>query len=151
MKYLPAETLIAASRGDKLVLTNHRIQMTDSNFWGQSFTISIFLEDISSMEVKHKSNTLLLMLGIICVLGGFIRNGFMDIVGSEYAMFAGFVLGGIFFAIWFFTRKHIISISSNGGSSLNFIAQYMSDEKIDDFLYNVSLSKQTRVNQLAKL
>ena len=70
MKLLPNEEKLITSNEDKIVLTNHRIQMTDS-FWGQSFTISIFLEDISSIEIKYKSNILLLILGAICVLGGF--------------------------------------------------------------------------------
>ena len=142
MKLLPNEEKLITSNEDKIVLTNHRIQMTDS-FWGQSFTISIFLEDISSIEIKYKSNILLLILGAICVLGGF----YMGFKGMPL----GLVLGGIFFAVWWFTRKHIISISSDGGSSLNFMVQGMGDEKINDFVHNVSVAKQTRVNQLAKL
>lgn len=147
MKLLPNEEKLITSNADKIILTNHRIQMTDS-VWGQSFTVSIFLEDISSIEIKYKSNILLIILGVICVLGGFYMAG--QSRGSE-GMIAGLVLGGIFFAIWWFTRKHIISISSDGGSSLNFMVQGMGDEKINDFVHNVSLAKQTRVNQLAKL
>jgi hypothetical protein len=147
MKLLPNEEKLITSNADKIILTNHRIQMTDS-VWGQSFTVSIFLEDISSIEIKYKSNILLIILGVICVLGGFYMAG--QSRGSE-GMIGGLVLGAIFFAIWWFTRKHIISIASDGGASLNFMVQGMGDEKINDFIHNVSLAKQTRVNQLAKL
>ena len=147
MKLLPNEEKLITSNEDKIILTNHRIQMTDS-VWGQSFTISIFLEDISSIEMKYKSNILFIILGVICVLGGVYMGGQNG--GSE-SMIGGLVLGGIFFALWWFTRKHIISISSDGGASLNFMVQGMGDEKIANFIHNVSLAKQTRVNQLAKL
>ena len=147
MKLLPNEEKLITSNADKIILTNHRIQMTDS-VWGQSFTISIFLEDISSMEIKYKSNILFIILGVICVLGGVYTAGQHG--GSE-AMIGGLVLGGIFFALWWFTRKHIISISSDGGASLNFMVQGMGKDKIADFIHNVSLAKQTRVNQLHKV
>lgn len=145
MKLLPNEEKLISSNEDKIILTNHRIQMTD-RFWGQSFTISIFLEDISSVEIKYKSSILFIIIGVICMLGDFFGfiNGVLSIP-------VGLFLGVIFFGIWRFTRKHVVSISSVGGSSLNFEVQGMDDDKIADFVYKVSLAKQTRVNQIAKL
>jgi len=142
MQLLPNEEKLLTSNGDKIILTNHRILMTDS-VWGQSFSIIIFLENISSIEKKYKSNILFLIGGALIVLVGFYA-GNQDTVG-------GLVLGGIFIAIWWLTRKHVISISSNGGSSLNFMLQGMSDDKINDFVHKVSIAKQTRVNQLHKV
>ncbi len=146
MKLLPNEEKLITSNENKIILTNHRIQMTDS-VWGQSFTISIFLEDISSLEIKYKSNIIFIILGVIYLLGGV----YMARQGGSEAMIGGLVLGGIFFALWWFTRKHIISISSDGGASLNFMVQGMGEDKIADFIHNVSLAKQTRVNQLHKV
>jgi len=146
MKLLPTEEKLITSNEDKIILTNHRIQMTDS-VWGQSITISIFLEDISSLEIKYKSNIIFIILSIICLLGGASSAG----QEGSTALIGGLVFGGIFFALWWFTRKHIISISSDGGASLNFMVQGMGDDKIDDFIHNISLAKQTRVNQLHKL
>lgn len=146
MKLLPNEEKLITANEDKIILTNHRIEMTDS-VWGQSFTISIFLEDISSLEIKYKSNIIFIILGVICLLGGVYMAG----QGGSEAMIGRLVLGGIFFALWWFSRKHIISISSKGGTSLNFMVQGMGDDKIADFIQNVSLAKQTRVNQLHKL
>ncbi len=145
MKLLPNEDRLLSSNGDKVILTNYRILMTES-VWGQSFSISIFLEDISSIETKYKSNIFLLIIGAICVLVGF----YSATNGGGQAMVIGVVIGGIFFAIWWFTRKHIISISSNGGALLNFMVQGMDDDIINNFVYRVSLAKLTRVNQLHK-
>jgi hypothetical protein len=145
MKLLPNEEKIVTSNGDKIILTDHRIQMTD-RLWGQSYTISIFLEDISSIEIKYRSRILLLVLGVASVLAGFFLAG-QHRMNDE--MISGLILGAIFFVIWWFTRKHIISISSNGGAKLHFIVQGMSDEKVNDFVYKLSVAKQTRVNQLS--
>lgn len=146
MKLLPNEEKLITSNSEKIILTNHRIQMTES-VWGQSFTISIFLENISSFEIKYKNNILFFILGLICLGGGIFMAG-QEV--SE-GLIGGLVLGSIFFALWRGTRKHIISISSDGGASLNFIVQGMSDDAIADFIHKVSVAKQTRVNQLHKL
>ena len=116
MKLLPNEERLLTSNEEKVIVTNFRIQMTDKE-WGQSFNIGIFLEDISSIEVKYSSHIILILIGIICVLGGFYLGGQH---GSGEALTIGIVFGGIFFAAWWFTRKHIISISSDGGAALNF-------------------------------
>jgi hypothetical protein len=147
MKLLPNEEILVSSNSDKLILTNHRIQLTEKS-WGQSFSIGIFIEDISSIEVKYKSNTILLLVGILCVLVGFYMSGKSN--GNE-EMLGGIFLGGILILIWWLSRKHVVSITSNGGAKLNFMVQGMGDEKISDFVHNVSLAKQTRVNQLAKI
>ena len=110
MNLLPNEEKLVSSNEDKIILTNHRIHLRDS-VWGQSFTISIFLEDISSIEIKYKSNIVFMILGVICILGGFYA------AGQGGNLLGGIVIGGIFLALWWFTRKHVVSVSSNGGSS----------------------------------
>ncbi|MEI6142597.1 MAG: hypothetical protein WCP85_25195 [Mariniphaga sp.] len=139
MTLLPNEAKIITSDDEKIILTNHRIQMTDS-VWGQSFFISIFLEDISSITIKYKSNIIFIILTAFCALGS-----------AYYQAPMGLVPTLIFFAVFWFTRKHVISISSNGAASLIFQVEGMDDKKISDFVYEVSLAKQTRVNQLHKL
>ena len=147
MKLLPNEEAIISSNEDKIILTNYRIQMTDSA-WGQSFSICIFLEDISSIEVKYKSNVLLIILGVICVLGSFYFAGQHG--GSE-TMVGGLIFGGIFFAAWWFTREHIISISSDGGAVLSFLVSGIGDDKIADFMQKLFLAKLNRVHQFQKV
>lgn len=45
MKLRPNEEKLITLKADKIILTNYRIQMTDSAL-GQSFTISIFLRTL---------------------------------------------------------------------------------------------------------
>src|ERR1035437_6886714 len=64
------EEQLVTSNGNKVILTSHRIQMTDSD-WGSSYSIVIFLEDISSIETRYKSNIIFLILGCLGILFGF--------------------------------------------------------------------------------
>jgi hypothetical protein len=131
--------------------------MMTHKVWGKSSKITICLEDISSIETHYKSNILFLIIGVILALVGlvtglsFIRAVYSSIVMSAPVGLGGLVLGGIFIAIWWFTRKHLVTISSNGGSHLNFIVEKMSDEKIDNFVTSVLEAKIKRVNQLFML
>jgi hypothetical protein len=144
MKLLPGEEMLVASNENKIVLTSHRIQMTES-VWGQSYTVSMFLEDISSMEVKYKSYVFFLFIGALSIVAGL----YLATQGGESnAMLGGLVIGVIMFALWWFSRRHMVSISSNGGATLDFMVQGMSDEKIEKFLYDVNLAKHQRMNYL---
>ena len=57
----------------------------------------------------------------------------------------------MFIALWWFSRKHLVSISSNGGKSLNFIVEKMTDDNIEDFVIKVQEAKLKRVNELFKV
>jgi hypothetical protein len=69
MQLLPNEEILVSSNQDKVILTNQRIHLSDSE-WGKSYQITIFLEDISSIEMLYKSNPLLLVLAAVCFLVG---------------------------------------------------------------------------------
>ena len=60
----------------------------------------------------------------------------------------GFVVGILMFAFWWFSRKHLISIGSDGAASLDFGLQGMSDDKIEKFLFDVNSAKNQRMNYL---
>lgn len=146
MKFLQDEQLITASNGNRITLTNKRIQMKDEVL-GKAYTIIIFLEDISSTEVQYKSYVILLFLGVLSVLGGLLTGSSSNNVS---AMAGGIILGVIFLAIWWFTRKHIVSISSNGGSRMNFGVEGMDSSKIEEFINTLHDAKANRVQSLAK-
>src|SRR5260221_1634856 len=111
MKLLPNEEKLMSSKDDKVVLTNYRIQNNDSQ-WGKSFTQIIFLEDISSIEVKYKDSTLFLMLAVICIVAAILGGLSGNREGSNI-MSGGILFGLIFFILWWVSRKHTITISSN--------------------------------------
>jgi hypothetical protein len=146
MKLLPNEEKLITSNEDRIILTNFRITKRDE-IWGKSYRISIFLEDISSIEVHFKSNIILLSIGILLILAGGVIG---DLGGAESS--AGpLLLGGIFIAVWWFSRKHIVTVSSDGGSSLNILVKGMSDAKIEDFITSIQEVKLKRINELYKL
>lgn len=146
MKLLQNEEKLITSDEDRMILTNYRITKRDE-VWGKSYKISIFLEDISSIEVHFKSNIVFLIIGILLALAGLV----MSSQGGAESSVGSFVIGGIFIAIWWFNRKHIVSISSDGGSTLNILVKGMSDGKIEDFITSVQDAKLKRINQLYKL
>lgn len=146
MTLLPGENKLITSDNDRMILTNYRITKRDE-IWGKSYKISIFLEDISSIEVHFKSHIVLLIIGVLMLLAGLG----MSIEAGPIVSVGSIVVGGIFIAIWWFSRKHIVSISSDGGSTLNILAKGMSDSKIDDFITSVQEAKLKRMSQLCKL
>ncbi len=146
MILLPNEEKLLSSNNDKVVLTDLRVRMTDYAL-GKTYTIIIFLEDISSIEVRYKSQIILLILAGISVFGGFFMNsGYHE----DSSVMWGFVLGAMFFIAWLLTRRHIISIASDGGAVINFIVEGMSEDKVSDFVDRLSLAKHERINKLFK-
>jgi len=147
MKLLPTEEKILVSNEDKLILTDHRIYMKDS-ILGQSFQITIFLEDISSLEVKYRSRILYLIFFILGIISG-ITVGIMQ-EGIELT--AGLIgLGILSLILWWYSRTHLIVISSDGGSPMIFRLKGMKDQTINEFIYEVSLAKQKRIRNLNKI
>ena len=144
MKLLQNEENILTSNDNSVVLSNLRIYMHSISL-GRAYTISIFLEDISSIELKYTSVILFLGLAVLCIILGTL--GAMNNERSNLFM-AGVVFGLIFLALWWFSRKHVISVASNGGSVLNFGVSGMSDASMEDFLYQLSNAKLARVNKL---
>ena len=151
MTLLPNELEVVTSNEDKIVLTNKRIQMTQKD-WGRSYKISIFLEDISSTQVIYKSNILWLILSILSLLYFAItlmqndRFGYSD----KTSMQVSFVIGIIFLALYWFSRRHVISIHSDGGKPLEFMVNRMSDTEIEHFFDKVQLAKDERMQELSK-
>lgn len=141
MKILDNEKVILTSNNDKVILTDHRIHMKVKD-WGIDYSIGIFLEDISSIEVKYKSNLILLLVGILSIVGSMFY-GLSE--NQSDIMVLGLILGLILLGLWWFSRQHIVSISPNGGEKLNFSIQGFDAEKVEDFVWKVSKAKAERV------
>lgn len=147
MKLLPNEQKLITSSDDDVILTDHRIYMTEKVL-GQSYTISIFLEDIRSIEIKYKSKLIFIVLGVLFFLAGVFLSG----QSSKSELFlAGLIISIIFLGLWMITRKHIISVKSISSSSLDVPVHNMSEDKINNFVHAVSVAKQKRINQLHKI
>jgi|GEM_PF-613235 hypothetical protein len=151
MTLLLNEHEVLTSNENQIILTNKRIQMTQKD-WGRSYKISIFLEDISSTQVLYKSNIVWLVLGIFSLVYfalALIQNDRFSYY-DKAPMQISLVVGLIFLALYWFSRRHIISIHSDGGKPLEFMINRMSDAEIEHFFDKVQSSKHDRMNELFK-
>lgn len=149
MSLLQNEKEIILSNDNKVVLTNYRISMKYSS-WANKYYISIFLEDVSSVENKNSSNFYYIIYSLFSLFISFLLD-FSYIKYYEYIKYIGFFMAFVFFYNWWLSRKKIISISSNGGSKLEFDVNSMTDKSVEDFIYEVLNAKQIRINQLNKI
>jgi len=140
MNLLENENEIISLNGKRIILTNYRIIQNDQ-LAGKSYSISIFLENISSIENQYKSSPVYLIIAGVAFIGG---------IGYESLM-VGVIAGLIFVALWWFSRKHLITIKSNGGSSLNILAEKMKKKDIENFVFNIVKAKSERINKIHKI
>ena len=149
MKLLPNEKMLVTSDNNKLALTNQRISLTE-NAWGGGYFISIFLENISSIEKKFKTDTVFLLIGCFALFFGYVffTNGEERDHGTATVISS---LGIICLIFWVISWKYVVTISSNGGASLNFVVNGIKRERVDDFLDKLSLAQAERMKSLNKL
>ncbi len=137
MELLANEQTILTSNNNRVVLTDHRIAVNDERL-GQAYSITIFLEDISSIENSYKSKLIYLILAVIIFIGTmYVRMGSYGLLGVLLFLF-----------LWYATRKHMIVISSNGGSSADILASHVSKQGVKEFIHQVVKAKAERIQML---
>lgn len=139
MNLFPSEEYLVRSNNDRIILTTHRIQLTSKD-WGSSYRSILFLEDISSIEKRSSSLFIALVIGIFLLVGGMMWANQADINQINPATISGIIL----IIVYFLSRKHVVSITPNGGKSLNFEIGQMSDEEVNEFIDKVQLAKLVR-------
>ena len=150
MILLSNEHEILSSNENKIVLTNQRVHLYEKE-WGRSYSIFIFLENISSVEVRYNSNIIFFVLAIISALFSILTFLNSDRYSSNDNILGYGVVATIFFIILYWvSRRHVISISSNGGKSLNFQINKMRDDDIEDFIFKVEEAKNQRMQDIVK-
>lgn len=150
MILLTDEHEILSSNESKIVLTNYRVHMHEKE-WGRSYSIFIFLEDISSIEIRYSSNVIFFILAIISALFSILIFSNSNIDSTNEHLLGYGVVATIFFIIlYWISNSHVISISSDGGKPLNFQISKMGDDDITDFIYKVSEAKNLRISSLSK-
>jgi hypothetical protein len=132
----PSEELITQSDDKIITLTTRRIPYKTKS-WGRAHLISMNLEKISSVEVRYKSWVIILLIGVLLCIAGlyFGANNAGDL------MMAGVGLGFLCVVLYFVTRKHVITISSDGGAEINFHTSRIKDEKLMEFINMVEKAK----------
>lgn len=147
MMLLSNESELVSSNEGKIILTNQRIHMSDKE-WGNEYNITIFLEDISSIEMHYKSNMIFFMLGVVAGLFCFYSYASGNDSGAGgISLIATIVL----FVLYWVSRKHIVSITSHGGKALNFEAASLPEYEMQKFLAKVQEAKLQRIDQLRNL
>ncbi len=130
--FIEGEELITISKGGLVTLTTHRIRL-ERSYSGQSYIISMLLRKISSIEVDSKSIPLLWIMGAITGL-----VSIYGIVQEEMELFIPLiVLALLFFIGYYKSRKHLISIRSDGANKLQFRTQDLSYKEVVDFINQV--------------
>lgn len=115
MESLENETLITESNNRQILLTTHRLRYHQSISKNSNFT-SIMLDKISSIELTYHSNIWLLIIGILTL---------------------PFLIGIILIILFFTTKKHIVRITPDGGTSIVFETKGMKRDFLEDFINKV--------------
>lgn len=153
MQLLTNESAIISSNNDKVVLTTHRISLEEKE-WGRSYSIYLFLEDISSIQVHFTTTPLWLILSVISALVALVAiiqgnsSDYYDSDQRNTIMGLGLIGAVVFFFLWRSSRQHILSIYPDGGQPLKFLVSGMNNLQIDDFVYKVQQAKSDRMNSL---
>lgn len=96
--------------------------------------MSVLLNKISHIEVKHTSYPLLLLLALFAAGGG-IGIGLSE--NEESTLVVGIAIAIILAILYFVLRKHSIQVTSDGGGKMNFHTQGMKSEQVLKFVNQV--------------
>lgn len=129
MKLLPGEREVVRTNGGILVLTTHRVRL-DQQEAGRSQIVSIMLDQVASCGLITKSYPLLLLFAItVALLALWMRQIGAAVVG-----------GGFFVALYWFSRRAILSVASSG-AAIEIGATGLSREALVDFIDSVETAK----------
>lgn len=138
---LPEESVLFLTENGMVTLTTHRVRY-NNKIWGQSNFISIMLEKISSVQVLSISYPLLWILGALTGVAGLAlattRNG-----GTPEVVISLFIA---FFLIvgYFISRRHVCTITSDGGGKIVFRTENMPTAALIDFAHQIEAAKHKR-------
>ena len=147
MNLLANEEKILISDENKIILTTHRIQQTAKE-WGSYYSISFFLEDISSVEMRAQNIPVLLIIGGIAIIAGLymaLQAG--SRVNSQDA-FIFIVIGLALLGAWLLTKQRQIKITANSGRSMGIDARRLTQQKSEEFIDKLQQAKSKRVDLL---
>ena len=128
------EKIITQSDGNLITLTDYRIRYTDKE-WGRAYIISILLRNVSSIQIRSRSRWYFFVIGVLILL--FSLNYFLFSYPGVIEGIIGLVVGSVFIYLYLRSRKHYLTISSNGGNDINFFIQDMKQETVIDFVNRV--------------
>ena len=132
---LPDEKVAVTSGNYPIILTNQRIRQ-HVTISGKTYLTSIFLKNVSSIEVAYKSKPIYLKMGIITLI---LTIGYIYQMPIYQEVFVplGIAVGSFLILVYFLSRKHLLSIYAKGGATINFETKGVNKEKVLDFVNDV--------------
>lgn len=136
MKLLPGEQIILESDNGVLVLTSCRVRY-QSKTAGYQNVISIMLNAVSAVGIERKSHPMLIILGLISIIGGWVEQSskVYNSAGSEY-LALGLIIAAAFSLVYWFTSRQFIWVASSG-ARLNVPAHRMRAASALEFINEV--------------
>lgn len=134
------ESILIEGNNQRLWLTTHRLRYL-SGERASDGVISIFLDNISSIQVTRHANRLWLILGFIALLaGGVMMSGHAE----EPGMLIG-IVGIVFIIRFFIAQKHVIKVASKGGDPALIVTSGMKAEMVNSFIDSVEKAMNERM------
>lgn len=116
MNLFENEQRITQSDNNQIILTNKRLRYQYNNAKNPDFT-SIMLDKISAISVSyHQASVWMLILGIVLI---------------------PLLIGFIIIWLYFKSKTHVVTITSDGSASIVFATKGMKREFLDDFIDKV--------------
>ena len=113
------EKLILESDNKQIRLTSHRLRYYENSTRNANFT-SIMLDKISSIELTYyKTNIWLLIIGIITI---------------------PIVIGLVLIYMFFTSKRHVISVTPDGGKPIVFETKGMERGFLENFIDKVEIT-----------
>ncbi|KAA9327224.1 hypothetical protein F0P96_18500 [Hymenobacter busanensis] len=145
---LDGEELIRHTPNNVVVLTTHRLRYSAANS-SHSRLVSMMLDKVSSCEVRYESQPGLWVIGsLFAILGGMalFAGGTIQLFGV-----LAIVLGLVLIVAYLSTRRHIVSITSDGGTRIGFETKGLKREAVIAFVNEIEKAKTERVERLYQL
>lgn len=150
MTTIPDEKVLLQSGG--LTLTTHRVR-SEAERGGKMQITSIMLEELCSCEIRFTSNSLLLKLGgllaalgiVIGIMSSDAFQHIFDLYDDAYVSWsqAILLLGVILVAIYFATRKEVISLAS-AAARINLQRRQSGQQEAKQLIDQIEAAKNQR-------
>jgi len=132
IEMLPNERVIMSAGKDELTLTSKRVRYHYSEI-GRSNFMSITLDSVASCGLIVRTHPVLILLAIIAFIFGVNQDNEPRLILIGLSLFL--------VVLYFTSRKTLIAIGSNGGSSIEVPIKGVSKANVIVFLEAVERSK----------